>query len=302
MTKIVDTVTFVDESGLNCLVRNLKPEQDNCIALLCALPVPRKYLDSTRSEVRVFYEMFCNAAPPGATLHITDAFVPGHESWRAAAENARHGIFELIRRHRMYVVYAARRARIARESFEREKTLQDSAVSENKTSRFRVPGIERPCGDNILRRAMTTLSLRVNEFIKLSGSKLTDFYIDKIDDALLKSYKEALREVTNWPSSSYVINRRDVQADVSERVTLNIDIEIDRDIDVSHIGDIVVVGKDDPMIFAIDIISNALLNHLRALPSHHDLNIASSVSDWDLYDNTFIDRRQNAAPPILDII
>ncbi|WP_156995469.1 hypothetical protein [Elstera litoralis] len=126
MSKIADTVTYVDEAGLNGLVRNLTPEQDDEISLLCALPIPIEHVNFCRNEVKKFYDVFCEAAPPESILHITDAFAEGNKTWRKAAENARQGIFEIVRRHRIYVVYAARRARIARKKFcgARRKTIK----------------------------------------------------------------------------------------------------------------------------------------------------------------------------------
>lgn len=302
MSRVTDIKTFVDEAGLNGLVRNLRPEQDNDISLLCALPIPIEYEEYCRSEVRAFYDIFREAAPSGATLHVTDAFAPGHESWRTAAETARQGIFKLIQRHRMYVVYAARRARIARESFEQGASHQASAVADIKASHFRVPGLERPSRDNILGRVMTTLSLRLNEFLKSANKQRTDFYCDTIDDALADEYRRRINEIRNVLDSSSSLKRRNVDTGENEIHTLNIRIDADREIDTSRIGDVIVADKSDPLIFAIDIISNSLLRHLRALPHDKPLNLASSVTGWILDENTFIDRRPNAALSPLDMV
>lgn len=300
MSNSTEVKTFIDEAGLNCLVRNLRQEQDNDIALLCGLPIPAEHVEFCRDAMRPFYDIFCKAAPPDATRHITDAFASDDESWRKAAEAARQGIFELVRTHRMFVIYAARRARIARKRFDTETAQRLSAVAESRTSCYRVPGLERPNRENILWAAMTQFSLCTNEFLKIYNMGTSDFYFDRIDDTLAKEYEEKISELRTPLISSHSLKRRNLGSGETVEHKLAIEISTDREIPPLKIGELFVLDKEDPLIFAVDVIANSLLRHLRSLSSDALLNMPSSINGWHLEENTFLPNRCHGIPPILD--
>jgi hypothetical protein len=56
------------------------------------------------------------------------------------------------------------------------------------------------------------------------------------------------------------------------------------ELDVRRVGSLKVVGKDDPLTFAIDVIVNALNDHLSALNANEPLNAPSSIAGWALED------------------
>jgi hypothetical protein len=58
-------------------------------------------------------------------------------------------------------------------------------------------------------------------------------------------------------------------------------------IDVTRVGTITRLGKSSSLVFAIDVIANALLHHLEPHPIGTSLNILPSVDGWDLADRVF---------------
>jgi hypothetical protein len=53
-------------------------------------------------------------------------------------------------------------------------------------------------------------------------------------------------------------------------------------LDSIHIDNLEVLGKDDPFVFAADVVANALHYHLRNLPSNAPLNHPLSIVDWEI--------------------
>jgi hypothetical protein len=63
----------------------------------------------------------------------------------------------------------------------------------------------------------------------------------------------------------------------------------------AYVGDIKVVGKADPLIFAADVVTNSLWRHLSRLSADADLNDVTSVEGWPLRDITFTEPRPGAS-------
>ncbi|WP_232302782.1 hypothetical protein, partial [Elstera litoralis] len=88
-----------------------------------------------------------------------------------------------------------------------------------------------------------------------------------------------------------------------ERSINKLELEVrvkDKMVNADRIGEIIVIDKSDPLIFAVDVIANSLLRHLKKLSSDAPLNIDKSVRDWCLFDNTFIKKLRNDRLPIID--
>jgi|SRR5687767_3406711 hypothetical protein len=58
-------------------------------------------------------------------------------------------------------------------------------------------------------------------------------------------------------------------------------------IDVMRVGTITKLPKSNSLVFAIDVIANALLHHLEQRPIGTGLNIMKSVERWGLADCVF---------------
>ena len=98
MPATADFFAYADEAGVRGPVRDLTAARDHETSLICTLPVPAEYDDYLREHCRPLFERFTAAAPPGAALHITDAFSPGNEAWGAVAELVRYELFSMIAR------------------------------------------------------------------------------------------------------------------------------------------------------------------------------------------------------------
>ncbi|WP_156995470.1 hypothetical protein, partial [Elstera litoralis] len=71
-----------------------------------------------------------------------------------------------------------------------------------------------------------------------------------------------------------------------ERSINKLELEVrvkDKMVNADRIGEIIVIDKSDPLIFAVDVIANSLLRHLKKLSSDAPLNIDKSVRDWCLF-------------------
>lgn len=281
---------YVDEAGARGLVRDLTPERDGDFGLMCAVLFEPNGLADALSRFAVPFEAFKAAAPPGAKLHITDAFKLGNEGWRPVAERVRGEYVELMNDFaRPMVVYAARRLRFEREAHERASALVASA-KEGRRSPVKIVGGDRPSDVRIEDELIQTLSLMLDAFVEDMGRQLhdvrqVDLFFDEVDvaqryEAIIQRTREVSRNATvvkGWNPSR------------SERVEGTIDFTIDAPfrIDTRYVGGIHVVGKDHPLVFAADIVANHLHHHLRGLPADAPLNAPSSISGWALRDRVW---------------
>ena len=300
-----DVITFVDEAGLGGLERNLKLAQDHEIGLMCALPIPLEHVEYARSRVSPFYKMFCAAAPPGAKLHITDAFAPGNDKWRVAAEAARDGIFAVMHETHLRVVFAARRGRLARENHTQFSQLQAEAKRAAQTrepSKFAVPGRNRPSDKIVLDQVMVDLSLLLDGFMETAERRISDLYFDQIDSPLAERYSRMIERTRNISFRRHEVKARNLETGKDEFRVIEMKAQADFRLNAIHVGKIVVVGKADPLVFAVDVTANSLWRHLKTLPAEAPLNAASSLAAWPLEPITFYDRRSDAPPSILDLV
>ncbi len=290
---------------LGGLVRNLTPARDREIGVMCGLPIPLEHVDYVRDQVRPLYDAFCAAAPTGAKLHITDAFAPGNEAWRAAAEAARDGIFALMCEIHFRVVYAARRGRMAREHYERlaqNKAEAEAAAKARGPSKYAVPGRNRPSDEIVFDRVMTDLSLLVDAFMKTAERQLSDFHFDQIDRSLAERYARMIERTRNISFRRHEVKARNLATGQDEVRAVEMRAHADFPLDAVHVGKIVVAGKTDPLVFAVDVVANSLWRHLQTLPAEAPLHVASSLAGWALEPITSYDRRPDAPPSMLDLI
>lgn len=300
-----DVITFVDEAGLGGLVRKLTSAQDHEIGLMCALPIPLEHVQYVRDKIQPFYNAFCAAAPSGAKLHITDAFVPGNDAWRAAAEAARDRIFALMGETHLRVVYAARRGRLARKHYERLAQIKVNAKEAAKAcgpSKFAVAGRNRPSDAIVFDRVMIDLSLLVDVFMETAEKQLSDFHFDQIDRSLAERYTRMIGHTRNISFRRREVKARNLETGEDEVRAIELRTHTDFPLDAIHVRKVVVAGKTDPLVFAADVTANSLWRHLKTLPVDAPLNAASSLAGWPLEPITFCDRRPDAPPSSLDLI
>lgn len=278
-----DALAIIDEAGLTAKVRNLTPDHDGQIGLVAALMLPTPDLAYWEKVFKPPYDHFVAAAPPGAKLHITDAFRASNPAWAAAAEQSRRDIYALAREHRLRVTYLAREASVSRRSHERLEELAAQARS-NKPSHISVP--DRPSDTRLVTECYEGLISTIDVMAESFGCQHVALYADEIDEGVLKAMEADADELRH-------LSRRVVELpgyDKQQKQPLKRSIVFSSDmpgLDVTRVGTITMLGKSSSVVFAIDVIANALLHHLGKHPVGTSLNIRKSVEGWELEDVVF---------------
>lgn len=276
-----DILAFVDESGERGFVRKLSAVQDHLISVLCALPIPAEYVDELREELRPLYDRFKDSAPEGAKIHIVDAFKPGNESWRIIAEQVRDELFSKMREMRIILIYAARRCRLAREIHEMTEVNRENS-KENRRSPVKLVGENRPSDDKIEDNVMQSLALMLDAFAEQEGGMRVDILFDEIDAEIAKRYGAELDATRNIEENVTTVRGWDPRTEEKVEGEISISANAPFRLDSKYLGTITVVGKDDPLIFAVDVVANSLWRHLSTLSNSANLNDGASVSGWHL--------------------
>ena len=269
-----DTLAFVDESGARGYSRNLTLERDHELGLVCALLVPVPHVEEFRDAFRSGYESFVDAMPHEAKLHITDAFAPGHEPWARIARAVRSEFHGAVHRLGIPVVYEARRLRVDRESHKLRERL------------FSRPG-ERPSQSRIEDSLVTGLSLKLDAFCEDFQRRQVDLMFDTIDGTVARLYRDTMEITRKIGRSSRIVKRRHPDPDARATFRLDFNAHAPFPLHTRHLGELLVVGKSDPLILATDIVANGLYDHLASLPQDAHLNRPSSIDGWELEDSVY---------------
>ena len=196
---------YLDEAEARGLARDLAPERDHEFGLMCALLFEPDGHAKAVQDFTPSFKSFRSAMPAGAKLHITDAFRPGNEPWKAVAETVREQYLHLIETTRPRVIYAARRLRLSREAHQRNATLQAQAKAARRSS-VKIVGENRPSDARIEDELMISLALRLDAFAEdMAGQvhdvKQVDLLFDEIDiaeryEATIQRTREVSKNVT----------------------------------------------------------------------------------------------------------
>ena len=278
-----DVIAYVDEAGEKGYLRELSPARDAEIGLMCSLPIPYRHLETVQGRVAPLFSKFKEAAPPGAKLHIAAAFAEGQDAWRVVAEEVRSELFELLIELNFVVLYVARRCSVVRRSFENTRALLEAGKAERR-SRVNIVGANRPSDDTLDDDLVTIMGLCLNEFVQAENLSCVDLRFDQIDAPLAERYADRLQETREVSSSQHIVRGWDSETQQRVAGTISMRAEADFCLDTRHLGRIDVVGKDDPLVFAVDVVANTLWRHLQTLPSDAPLNHGPSVEGWALVD------------------
>jgi hypothetical protein len=282
-----DLLAYVDEAGHRGMLRNLASDQDDRISVLCALPIPAELNQPAIDLVEPPFRRFVSAAPPNAKLHIADAFLPGNEAWAKVAHEVRDDLFALIHTSQFVVVYVARRFGVARSTFE----LGDNLAKEAKkaaSGRYTVSGADRPSDDRIEDDLVQTMALMLDGFAEQASKQRVDVLFDQIDDGLAMRYTAAFERTRNISGGTHAVKGWDKE--LKQRVSGSIQTSVERPefrLDTAFLGEIIVVGKDNPLVFAADVVANSLWRHLGTLPAEAALNDGAAVANWPLGDRVW---------------
>ncbi len=282
---------YVDEAGAKGLLRNLDESTDDQIALIASLVIPFEDRDRFRSGFDAPFASFKAARPSQVgSLHITDAFGSGDPSWAAAAQAARNDIFLSIRGLTIPIVYDARRLRLARTSHQRVQSILDEAHAQRR-SNVAIP--RHPNAERVEEECMIGLALKLDAMASDCRVGVIDLMTDQLDRPIAKIFREMMDRVrTVGDPKEHVTSGwdRDAGKKVYGMIRTSITDTAGNSLDwlgAKHLGDLVVLGKDDALVFAADVVVNALHHHLRSLPSDAPLNHPSSVAGWTLGDRVY---------------
>lgn len=278
-----DALAIIDEAGLLAKVQNLTPDHDGQIGLVAALMLPTPDLAFWESVFAPPYDAFVAAAPPNAKLHITEAFLPGNPAWTAAAEQARRDIYALARANNLCVTYIAREASVSRTSYEMMERLAAQARS-NKPPHISVP--ERLSDTRLVTECYEGLISTIDVMAESFGCQHVALYADEIDVGVLKAMEadaNALRQLSRRTVELPGYDKQQGKP-LKRSITFSCDMP---GLDVEHVGTITKLGKSSSVVFAIDVIANALWRHLGKHPVGTSLNVWKSVQGWELEDLVF---------------
>lgn len=281
-----DVIAFTDEAGRRGYVRDLLASTDSLVGVMVSILMPVERVACINAMIAPLFEQFKAAAPPGAKLHVTAAFQPGKEAWRAVTECVRAKLFKLMKKHRVKVTYSARRMQISREMHVRLEELRAEARAQQR-SEYVIPGSNRPSADEVDDDVMVNLALMVDEFAEQEGRKRVDFHFDQIDAPVRKRYQRAIQVTQRVSGIEQAHRARHRSTGAFATGTIGFKAAPHMHLDAVHLGEIIVVGKEDPFTFAADVICNSLYRQLEALPTTAPLNEKSSIQGWALEEVTW---------------
>ena len=281
-------VAYVDEAGEKGLVRNLMPHRDSKVALLSALLFPLPEIDQFRAVFEPLFTRFKNEG--GARfekVHIAAAYQPGNEDLRPMADEVRAGIFQQLSDKRVPIIYAARRLRVLREGYEAtQKAIahaeQISAQARaGRPKRIEIP--KRPSDERIEQDLVSSLTLLLDAYADDFGITQIDLATDQMDLPIAAGLTERMSAMRSISFSQTVVKTYDLTVHQPSQRTITFKVnDSPFPLDVKHLCELIVVGKDDPLVFAADAVVNALNDHLLSLPADAPVNATSSIQNWTL--------------------
>lgn len=290
-----DVLAFIDESGARGYSRNLGPVRDPEIGLMCALLFPAKHIEKYCDAFRLGYKRFLDAMPNDAKLHITDAFAPGNEYWTTIARSVRSEFYRLIHCRQIPVVYDARRMAVERGSHERQKDLVLQAKALRRSS-IRIT--DHPNQPKVEDELVQGLALKLDAFCADAGCHKVDLLFDEIDSTAAKRYRKLIDEINNTGNSIHIVKGWDPETKSQVKGKISLKTKASIPLGARFLGELRVVGKKCPLIFAADIIANSLYDHLSSLSPDAALNRPSSIEGWNLKSRVY-GVRDNAIEDII---
>lgn len=280
---------YVDEAGTRGLVRDLKPERDHEFGLLCALLFDPSSHDMAIQEFSPAFERFRSAKPPEAKLHITDAFKPGNESWAAVAGPVRAEYIRLIGKFKPIIIYAARRLELERSGHEKIEGMLEDARAKRR-SPIKIVGENRPSDSRVEDTLTSNLAISIDGFARQCADQgesieRVDLLFDEVDIA--QRYEALIEKTRSISLGESTVRGWDPTQKTRVEGTIRSTIDSPFDIDTMYVGNITVVGKDHPLVLAVDIVTNYLAYHLKSLPPDAPLNAPLSVAEWELKDRVW---------------
>jgi hypothetical protein len=167
------------------------------------------------------------------------------------------------------IIYGARRLSLARRAHESNESLKAAAKAASR-SNVRITGADRPSEHRIEDDLILSLSLRLDGFGELLEDNgrvvLIDLLFDQTEKTLAARYEETIERTRHVSNSTRTVLGWDPV--VKKRLSGDIVTKIDNPpirVDTKHLGAMLVIGKDHPLILAADLLANHLFHHLKQL-------------------------------------
>jgi hypothetical protein len=279
---IVKVIAYIDEAGAKGFSRNLTAARDHEIGVICSILFPADRVDEMREAYRPGFDAFCAASPAGEKHHFTDAFRPGNETWAGVARDVRAEFEEIIRHQTPPIVYEARRLILQRDAHERLDVLKASAKAARKNKTIRVSG--RASTERVESQLIIGLTLKLDAMATDMNWQTIDLWFDEIDDELADHYRGRIAHLHELSDNVRSVKGWDMANKQQVHGSIRFEIEADFPIDVTRVGEVLVVGKTDPLVLVADLVANSLHRHLRGLPFDAALNAPASIAGWSLED------------------
>lgn len=279
-------IAYVDEAGSRGYVRDLISDRDREFSLIVAVVFDPDCHDKAVKRLQVEFDRFAAAAPSGAKLHITDAFKPGNEAWAVTAAEVRRRYVEILLELRPCILYGARRFKLAREAHERTESIKASALT-SRRSPVKIVGSNRPSDSKVEDDAFLSLILRIDCFGELVEQAITnpkiDLFFDQTDKSEAERFAAIIRRTETIGSDVKTVKGFDHRIKQSVEGSISMSFTgSDFRLETKYVGEIAVVGKNNPMVLAADIVANYLHKHLSGLGDDAPLHRPSSVASWEL--------------------
>ena len=142
---------------------------------------------------------------------------------------------------------------------------------------------------------MIDLALVLDLFVQDAGFRMTDCYFDEIDRPVASRYEKLIERTRNISHRRTDVVARNFATGRNEAASIGIEAQAGFRLDTAHVGAVVVAGKADPLIFAVDVVANSLWRHLSNLHESAPLNDGTGLAGWPLGALTFCDRRLGAS-------
>jgi hypothetical protein len=284
-TATADAFAVIDEAGYVGLVDGLTAANDDDFGLIAGLLFPNGHRAGWEEAFAGPLKAFRNAAPAGAKLHITDAFNSGNKQWIAAARAARQEIYRLIMQHRIFVVFLARRCRISRRTRDDQRDLVEfiktqAATREGIATHF--PRSKRKA-TRVIGECYQGLVSIIDGIAKAEGRRCVEVYCDTLDEEVLAHMEgEAarFRTLSQRVVNLTGFNKEEGRVEELGRLVMASDLS---GVDVTTVKPLMgALGKDNPLVFAADVVVNEFRHRLSKLPPNAALNGTIALRGWEI--------------------
>ena len=178
----------------------------------------------------------------------------------------------------------SRRLKLERDSHE---WLEDLISKFKSARRSTIRISEHASKSRVEEQLILGLALKLDEFCEDFNCRQVDLLFDNIDSKIEHVYREAIESSRNVEKSSQVVEGWDPETKSRVSGEISIEAYAPFPLNTRFLGELRVVGKEDPLLLAADIVANSLYGHLLNLSPGARLNSLTSIRGWTLESMVF---------------